>query len=257
MANSGVPTLLCPPLALHGAAIADLAPGYSLVSALRGAGIERLFMADWRSASPEMRYLGIDDYLADLNILVDELGGLVDLVGLCQGGWLSLVYAGRFPGKVRKLAMAGAPIDITARQSTLSAIAEATPMAVFQGLVDLGGGRVIGRDVASFWGNNATDANEIRRALQTPLPVGSEEFERLEIELQEMEFLDHQCSRQILSRSHRETVQAQRTCQGESLLRWDKPSTFRSCGFQFTFLPAATTTWSHRNNCWHWSGWQE
>jgi poly(3-hydroxybutyrate) depolymerase len=180
MANSGVPTLLCPPLALHGTAIADLAPGYSLVSALRGAGIGRLFMADWRSASPEMRYLGIDDYLADLNILVDELGGLVDLVGLCQGGWLSLVYAGRFPGKVRKLAMAGAPIDITARQSTLSAIAEATPTAVFQGLVDLGGGRVIGRDVASFWGNNATDANEIRRALQTLLPVGSEEFERLE-----------------------------------------------------------------------------
>jgi len=35
-----------------------------------------------------------DDYLAGLNVLVDHLGGLVDLVGLCQGGWLSLVYAG-------------------------------------------------------------------------------------------------------------------------------------------------------------------
>jgi hypothetical protein len=46
MANSGVPTLLCPPLALHGAAIADLAPGHSLVAALRGAGIGRLVMAD-------------------------------------------------------------------------------------------------------------------------------------------------------------------------------------------------------------------
>ena len=30
-AESGVPTLLCPPLALHGAAMADLAPGHSLV----------------------------------------------------------------------------------------------------------------------------------------------------------------------------------------------------------------------------------
>jgi pimeloyl-ACP methyl ester carboxylesterase len=65
-------------------------------------------MADWRSASADMRFLGIDEYLADLNVLVDGVGGLVDLIGLCQGGWLSLVYAGRFPAKVRKLIMAGA-----------------------------------------------------------------------------------------------------------------------------------------------------
>ncbi|HEY2895061.1 MAG TPA: hypothetical protein VGJ16_12630, partial [Pirellulales bacterium] len=73
MVKSGVPTLLCTPLALHGAAIADLAAGHSLVAALCGAGIERLFMADWRSASADMRFLGIDEYLADLNVLVDFL----------------------------------------------------------------------------------------------------------------------------------------------------------------------------------------
>src|SRR5258705_5524221 len=76
MAQSGVPTLLCTPLALHGAAIADLAAGHGLVAALRDAGIGRLFMADWRSASPDMRFLGIDEYLADLNVLVDRVGGL-------------------------------------------------------------------------------------------------------------------------------------------------------------------------------------
>ncbi len=146
MVKTGVPTLLCTPLALHGATVADLATGHSLVAALRGAGIERLFMADWRSASADMRFLGIDDYLADLNVLVDQVGGLVDLVGLCQGGWLSLVYAGRFPGKVRKLVMAGAPVDIAARQSELSAIAAATPLTMFQSLVSLGDGRVIGRN---------------------------------------------------------------------------------------------------------------
>src|ERR1700716_2899196 len=86
VAQSGVPTLLCTPLALHGAAIADLAAGHSLLAALRGAGIERLFMTDWRSASAEMRFLGIDEYLADLNVLVDRVGGMVDLIGLCQGG---------------------------------------------------------------------------------------------------------------------------------------------------------------------------
>src|ERR1700736_1153248 len=179
MVKSGVPALVCTPLSLHGAAIADLAAGHSLVAALRGAGTERLFMADWRSASADMRFLGIDEYLADLNVLVDCVGGLVDLIGLCQGGWLSLVYAGRFPAKVRKLVMAGAPIDIAARQSRLSSIAEATPLTMFQSLVNLGDGRVLGRNLAKFWGNDA-DANGIRESLQTLQSIGSPEFTRLE-----------------------------------------------------------------------------
>jgi len=43
-------------------------------------------MTDWRSASADMRFLGIDEYLAEFNVLVDHVGGLVDLIGLCQGG---------------------------------------------------------------------------------------------------------------------------------------------------------------------------
>jgi hypothetical protein len=49
-------------LTLHGGAVADLAAGHGPVAALRGAGIERLFMVDRRSASVDMRFLGIDDY---------------------------------------------------------------------------------------------------------------------------------------------------------------------------------------------------
>jgi poly(3-hydroxybutyrate) depolymerase len=180
MVESGIPALLCIPLALHGAVFADLSAGHSLVTTLRDEGIERLFMADWRSASPDMRFRRIDDYLADLNVLVDHIGGLVDLVGLCQGGWLSLVYAARFPAKVRKLVMAGAPVDIAAGQSGLSAIASATPLAMFQSLVSLGDGRVLGRSVAKFWGNESVAANDIRHTLQTLQPIGSPEFARLE-----------------------------------------------------------------------------
>jgi len=179
VAQSGVPTLLCTPLALHRATIADLAAGHSLVAALSDAGIGRLFMTDWRSASADMRFLGIDEYLADLNVLVDRVGGLVDLIGLCQGGWLSLVYAGRFPTKVRKLVMAGAPVDIAAGQSRLSAKAEATPLVMFQSLVNFGDGRVIGRNLAKFW-ENETDASSIRESLQTVQPIGSSEFTQLE-----------------------------------------------------------------------------
>ena len=104
------------------AAIADLAPGHSLVAALQGAGLRRLFVTDWRSAAPEMRFLTIDNYLADLNVLVDQLGEAVDLIGLCQGGWMALVYAARFPAKVRKLVLAGAPIDIAAGKSAFERV---------------------------------------------------------------------------------------------------------------------------------------
>jgi poly(3-hydroxyalkanoate) synthetase len=178
--DSGVPTLLCTPLALHGSAVADLAAGHSLVAALRGAGIDRLFMVDWRSASADMRFRGIDDYLADLNVLVDHVGGLVDLVGLCQGGWLSLIFAGRFPAKVRRLVMAGTPVDTAARPSELSAVARATPLAMFQSLVELGHGLVIGSNVAKLWRNGEVDSNDIRHSLQTQEPPGSAEFIRLE-----------------------------------------------------------------------------
>src|SRR5262249_47642763 len=71
------PTLICAPFALHRATIADFAPGHSLVRALRGAGLSHLCVTDWLSASPEMRYLSIDNYLADLHVAVDELGGNV------------------------------------------------------------------------------------------------------------------------------------------------------------------------------------
>src|SRR6266699_760977 len=93
-----VPTLVCAPFALHRATIADFAPGHSLVRALRGAGLSRICVTDWLSAVPEMRYLSIDNYLADLDVAVDELGGNVDLIGVWQGGWMALLFCGAVSG---------------------------------------------------------------------------------------------------------------------------------------------------------------
>jgi poly(3-hydroxybutyrate) depolymerase len=181
----GLATLLCAPLALHGAAVVDLAPGHSLVAALHNAGLTRVFVTDWRSAQPDMRFLAIDDYLADLNVLVDHLGGKVDMVGLCQGGWMALLYAARFPAKVGKLVLAGAPIDIAAGQSGVSALAEASPLAVIHELVKLGDGLVLGHKVLKFWGPESVNSNEVRQLLQGAEPVGSLGFTQLEAQFQE------------------------------------------------------------------------
>jgi poly(3-hydroxyalkanoate) synthetase len=167
------PALVCAPYALHGALIADFAPGHSLVEALQKDGVDRVYVPDWRSAVPDMRYLSIDNYLADLNVAVDEIGPPVDLVGLCQGGWLSLVYAARFPGKVRRLVLAGAPVDIST-PSDLSRMVAALPQAGFEQMVQQGGGLVSGEHMLRLW-NLPFNQHDVEAALQRTLGDGSDD----------------------------------------------------------------------------------
>ncbi len=151
-AGEGTGTLVCAPFALHGATLSDFATGHSLVQTLLREGCGRVFVTDWRSATRDMRLLTIDSYLAELNVAVDEIGAPVDLVGLCQGGVMALIYAARFPSKVRKLVIAGAPIDIDAGASLLSATARNLPLGVFDEVARLGEGRVLGQRVIDLWG---------------------------------------------------------------------------------------------------------
>jgi poly(3-hydroxyalkanoate) synthetase len=180
MAARGATTLVCAPFALHGATIVDLAAGHSLAASLQQAGISRLFVTDWRSATPEMRFWAIDDYLAALNVIVDELGGAVDLIGLCQGGWMALIYAARFPGKVRKLVLAGAPVDMEAGSSRLSTLAKDTPISIFSELVEMGAGRVLGHHALQFWAPDTLGREEIYGILDTADAMDSAVFRRLE-----------------------------------------------------------------------------
>ena len=167
------PVVVCAPYALHGAVIADFAPGHSLVEALQKAGVSRICVPDWRSAVPDMRYLSIDNYLADLNVAIDEIGAPVDLVGLCQGGWLSLVYAARFPGKVRRLVLAGAPVDVST-PSELSKMVAALPQAAFEQMVQQGDGLVSGEHMLRFW-NIPFRQHDVEAVLQRNLGDGSDE----------------------------------------------------------------------------------
>jgi len=174
------PALLVAPYALHSAVISDLATDHSLVGALRDAGLTRLFLTDWQSSTADMRFLGIDDYLAELNVLVDQMGPPVDLIGLCQGGWISTIYTARFPEKVRRLVLAAAPIDIGAAPSPLSTLAEASPLAAFEELVGLGDGLVPGRKVLKFWVSKILEAEDIGELLQTEAEIDSDAFAGLE-----------------------------------------------------------------------------
>jgi poly(3-hydroxyalkanoate) synthetase len=157
--TEGVPCLICAPFALHGAALADFAVGHSLVQTLAHGGCQRLFVTDWRSATQDMRLLTLDNYLAELNVAVDAIGSAVDLVGLCQGGVMALLYAARFPGKVRRLVVAGAPVDIDAAPSLLSMMARVLPLDAFDELVRLGQGRLQGRRIVEQYGPVLADSD--------------------------------------------------------------------------------------------------
>lgn len=166
-AQPGQPALVCAPYALHRAMIADFAPGHSVVESLQSGGIDRVYLTDLRSATPEMRYLSIDSYLSDLNVAIDEIGAPVDLVGLCQGGWLSLLYAARFPAKVRRLVLVGAPVDLSIA-SALSQLARSAPEMVYDQLVARGGGNVSGEEMLRFW-SKPPGRDDIAIALQRDL----------------------------------------------------------------------------------------
>ena len=145
------PVLVVSPFSLHDAALADLAPGHSPIESLLANGCHDLFLAQWKSATAQTRLNTIDSQFATLNVVVDEIGPPVDLIGLCQGGWLSLAYAARFPNKVRRLALVGAPIDMAAAPSAFSGSINPATAALIEELIRRGGGLALGRDLAELW----------------------------------------------------------------------------------------------------------
>ncbi|OOY17487.1 alpha/beta fold hydrolase [Thioclava sp. DLFJ4-1] len=155
--GDGIPVIVDAPYAGHSSTIADYAKGQSLIETLLDAGLGRVLCTDWKSATSEMRDFDIDKYLAEINVAVDELGGRVMLVGLCQGGWMSAMYAARFPEKIAGLVLAGSPIDTDAGHGPIRKLAHEMPLSAYQEMVEAGEGRMPGRFMLTGWKNMHAD----------------------------------------------------------------------------------------------------
>ena len=149
----GIATLVNAPYAGHTAVIADYHDGQSLVQTLLANGIDHVALTDWKSATDDMKDLEIDDYLAEVIVAIDDLGGRVNLIGLCQGGWVAAMVAARFPDKVNSLVLAGAPIDTDAGDGPIKRMAHESPISFYQELVELGGGLMKGKLMLQGWKN--------------------------------------------------------------------------------------------------------
>jgi poly(3-hydroxyalkanoate) synthetase len=159
----GVPTIVDAPYAGHTAMIADYHKGQSLIETLLANGLDRVFLTDWKSATDDMKDLEIDQYLAEINVCVDDLGGRANLVGLCQGGWMSAMYAARFPQKVASLVLAGSPIDTDAGDGPIKTIAHSSPISFYEELVGLGGGLMRGKFMLDGWKNMHPEEHYIKQ----------------------------------------------------------------------------------------------
>lgn len=152
-AAHALPVLVDPPFAGHSSTIADYKKGQSLIGTLLDAGLPRVLAMDWKSATLEMRDFDIDKYLAEINVAVDDLGGRVSLVGLCQGGWMSAMYAARFPHKVASLVLAGSPIDTDAGNGPIKRMAHSLPLDFYKQMVSSGDGLMLGKFMLAGWKN--------------------------------------------------------------------------------------------------------
>ena len=139
-----MPTLVLPPQAGHASSIVDYGRDQSQMMTLRDAGLDRLFAVDWIPATAQTADWSIEEYVAVLGDIVEWLGGRVNLVGDCQGGWLAVVYAGLHPEQVNTLTIGGAPIDTHAGQSAIQEwtrmLARRNELGLYRTLVRAGGG---------------------------------------------------------------------------------------------------------------------
>jgi poly(3-hydroxyalkanoate) synthetase len=135
-----VPTLVLPPQAGHDSCIVDYGPAQSQMGTIREAGLTRLYSMDWVGATQATKHTTIDDYLEVVGRAVAEIGGPVNLVGDCQGGWLATIYAALHPEDINTLTIAGAPIDFHAGEPVIGGYVELFEPTFYEGLVRSGGG---------------------------------------------------------------------------------------------------------------------
>ena len=92
---------------------------------------------------------------------------------------MALVYAARYPSKIRGLVLAGAPVDINAGESELSRVAHSVPPSVFKQLVELGDGCVRGAHLLQLWKHPPLEPKAIHSLLQVPDDIATPHSSRL------------------------------------------------------------------------------
>ncbi|MCA6436581.1 MAG: class III poly(R)-hydroxyalkanoic acid synthase subunit PhaC [Bacteroidetes bacterium] len=102
----------------------DIQPDRSYIKNLLNAGLD-VYLIDWGYPSKSDKYLSIDDYVSGyINNCVDFIRKKhriekLNILSICQGGTLSVIYASLYPGKVKNLVTHVTPIDFSTNDGLL------------------------------------------------------------------------------------------------------------------------------------------
>lgn len=104
----------------------DLQPNRSIIRNLLDQG-QDLYLIDWGYANRMDRFMTMEDYIAgfmdDCVDYIREKHGLdaINLMGVCQGGTFSVIYAALYPDKVKNLIPMVTPVDFDNNRCLLNA----------------------------------------------------------------------------------------------------------------------------------------
>ena len=124
MDDSAIPLLIVYAL-VNRPEMTDMQQGRSLIGALLARGFD-VYLIDWGYPTSADRCLGLDDYVNRyIDACVDALRvrlarPAISLLGICQGGTLSICYAALNPLKVERLITTVTPIDFHSPDDMLS-----------------------------------------------------------------------------------------------------------------------------------------
>jgi polyhydroxyalkanoate synthase len=109
--------------------ILDFSAEQSFIKGLLEAGRD-VYLVDWGYPTYEDRHLTLSFYLTYyLKNCITQIQNqsrqkTVDLLGICQGGVLSLCYASLFPKDLRHLILISTPVDFQTKEDVLSRLAQ-------------------------------------------------------------------------------------------------------------------------------------
>ena len=123
--DAGLPPLVICYALVNRPYMMDLQPDRSLIRGLLARGLD-VYLVDWGYPEPDDRHLSLDDYVNRyLGGCIDHVRrtrdiGSVNLLGVCQGGTLSVCHAALHPARVRNLVTMVTPVDFHTDENLLS-----------------------------------------------------------------------------------------------------------------------------------------
>ena len=149
--KSGRSTVIVPPQAGHSSHIADYDVGQSIVETVLSERDGTVYCIEWLSATQGRKNESIGDLLRQLDGVFEFIGERSNLIGLCQGGWLSAMYAATFQAKVLSLTCIAAPIDFHSGGGTIYDTVTKLGMAPYKFFVYSNNGIMSGDNMLTGW----------------------------------------------------------------------------------------------------------